>query len=122
METIGMNGDLLDDDDETSSLLPRNNNVLSTSLSELSDLSGLSTTQVADRVAMFGLNSLPDTTVPLWRQIVGHLFMTPISIIIWLAILVSGLVQDWIDFGLVLFLQIGNTVLSFVEQGKGKLV
>lgn len=56
--------------------------------------------------------------IPLWKRVLKHLFATPISLLIWLAIIVSGLVQDWIDFGLVLFLQLGNTALTFHEQGK----
>lgn len=114
-----------DDDDEGGSemeeVLSETAALLSSSsrstVPELS-LGGLTTVRAKERLAQDGPNELPSDKVPLWKRLLKHLFATPISLLIWLAIIVSGLVQDWIDFGLVLFLQLGNTALTFHEQGK----
>lgn len=83
-------------------------------------LDGLTSEQVLERRALHGPNELPSNAVPLWRRIVKHAFLSPIAVLIWLAAVVAGLVQDWIDMGLVIALQLGNTTLAFVEEGKAR--
>jgi magnesium-transporting ATPase (P-type) len=98
-------------DPETLSQLPLE--VLQTKLG--TSPQGLSKTEASQRLAQDGYNQLPETTVSPLMQFLSH-FWGPIAWMIEAAVILSALVGDWVDFGLILALLIANGVVGFWEE------
>lgn len=81
--------------------------------------SGLTDAQVEQARAKFGLNEIPAEITPLYklflRQFVGFL-----PLLIELAALVSLIVQDWADFGIIFSILMINAMLGFREEYHAK--
>jgi Mg2+-importing ATPase len=86
-------------------------------LSELSTTAnGLSQAEVAERLKQYGLN-----TIEARRQVAAlglflNQFKSPLVLILIFAAIVSGLVGEWIDAGIVLAVVLGSTLLGFAQE------
>ncbi|MEA5509891.1 plasma-membrane proton-efflux P-type ATPase [Crocosphaera sp. UHCC 0190] len=76
---------------------------------------GLSNTEAIQRQSQEGYNELPEETVSPVMQFLSH-FWGPIAWMIEAAVVLSALVGDWVDFGIILALLIGNSVVGFWEE------
>jgi H+-transporting ATPase len=76
---------------------------------------GLSQPKADQRLVQDGYNQLPTTTVSPLMQFLSH-FWGPIAWMIEAAVILSALVGDWVDFGLILALLIANGVVGFWEE------
>lgn len=78
---------------------------------------GLSQSVVNQRRAIFGLNELPEKRVSHWHKFFMK-FWGPMPWLIEIAVLLSGFLHDWKDFGFLLALLIINGLLAFYEEFK----
>ncbi len=72
---------------------------------------GLSQTVAHQRLAQNGYNQLSESTVSPLRQFLSH-FWGPIAWMIEIAVILSALVGDWVDFGLILALLIAKVFIG----------
>ncbi|KAI8149681.1 plasma-membrane proton-efflux P-type ATPase [Fennellomyces sp. T-0311] len=80
---------------------------------------GLNASEIADRQSTFGMNELPERkTNPLLKFL--RYFTGPMSYLIELACVLSGLVEDWLDFGLILALLLVNAGIGYGEERKAE--
>ncbi|KAI9318399.1 plasma-membrane proton-efflux P-type ATPase [Dichotomocladium elegans] len=80
---------------------------------------GLTAAQVAERQSQFGMNELPERkTNPIIKFL--RYFLGPMSYLIELACVLSALVGDWLDFGLIAALLIINAAIGFGEEAKAE--
>ncbi|EDY38004.1 plasma-membrane proton-efflux P-type ATPase [Cyanobium sp. PCC 7001] len=78
---------------------------------------GLASAEALRRLQDGGPNELPRHAVSPWRLLLGHLW-GPIAWMIELAALLSALVRDWSDLGLILLLLAANAGVGFWEEFK----
>ncbi|MEG3938975.1 HAD-IC family P-type ATPase [Microcoleus sp. S36b_A3] len=76
---------------------------------------GLSKKEALQRQSKGGYNELPETTVSPIMQFLSH-FWGPIAWMIEAAVILSAIVGDWVNFGIILVLLIGNGVVGFWEE------
>ena len=76
---------------------------------------GLSSNEVKEQFEKFGPNSLPENKQPAYIKFLQY-FWGPIPWMIEAAVILSAIVQDWVDFGIILLLLIVNAVVGFVEE------
>ena len=69
--------------------------------------SGLTAAEAEERLAKFGPNCLPEKVTPKWYIFVSLLWQ-PMPIMIWLAAIIEAAIQNWEDFGILLFIQIST--------------
>ncbi|KAJ3076582.1 hypothetical protein HDU98_002102 [Podochytrium sp. JEL0797] len=82
-------------------------------------LEGLTDAQVTERTAKFGLNEIPETkTNPLLKFL--SYFLGPISYLLEIACILSGVFEEWIDFGILLFVLIANACIGFFEEARAE--
>jgi len=70
--------------------------------------------EIFDRV---GPNELPDRRVPDWK-IIGISLVQPMPLMIWAASIIEAAIQNWIDMGILLFIQFANCSIGFYETKK----
>ncbi|KAJ3258619.1 hypothetical protein HK103_003407, partial [Boothiomyces macroporosus] len=80
---------------------------------------GLTDAEVESRLAQFGLNELPEIKVNPWLKFLGY-FLGPISYLLELATIISAILGNWIDFGILVFVLIANAVIGFHEEAKAE--
>ena len=78
---------------------------------------GLSTTEATARLREFGPNELEEKVVPKWKKFVAQ-FTGPMPCMIWTAIFIEGLIDDWPNVFVLLLLQIVNGTVGFYEDSK----
>lgn len=78
-------------------------------------LQGLSSQEARLRLQLHGPNTLPESRRGLWTQLFGHLW-GPIPWMIEAAALLSALVGDWTDFGIITTLLVVNGLVGFWEE------
>ncbi|MEH1850686.1 MAG: cation-transporting P-type ATPase [Nostoc sp.] len=76
---------------------------------------GLSKKESLQRQSKGGYNELPETTISPIMQFLSH-FWGPIAWMIEAAVILSAIVGDWVNFGIILLLLIGNGVVGFWEE------
>ena len=79
------------------------------------DLEGLSGEEARQRLERHGPNTLPETARSVWSQLLEHLW-GPIPWMIESAALLSALVGDWTDFGIIITLLAVNALVGFWEE------
>ncbi len=86
------------------------------------DAAGLSSREARERLAQYGPNRIEEKRVPLWRKLLSH-FAAPISLIILAASILSFLIGDLADSGVILFLFLLNGSIGFYieRQADGAL-
>eukprot|EP00762_Andalucia_godoyi_P004386 ANDGO_08214.mRNA.1 Plasma membrane ATPase 1 len=85
---------------------------------------GLTSSRASQLMEEFGPNALPEKIVTWYARVFKHLWGTalwkpkPIPLMMWIAIIVSAVIQDWIDFAVILTLHFLNTAIAFHEEQK----
>jgi len=78
---------------------------------------GLTTAEAEIRLTKYGRNELPEKIIPKWYIFLSQLWQ-PMPIMIWLAIIIEAGIQNWIDMGVLLFIQFANASIGFYEITK----
>lgn len=76
---------------------------------------GLTTTEAKNRLDKFGYNELATKKVNPFLAFLGY-FWGPMPWMIEAAIILCALVQDWVDFGIITLLLVGNGAIGFFEE------
>eukprot|EP00762_Andalucia_godoyi_P000228 ANDGO_02345.mRNA.1 ATPase 3 len=85
---------------------------------------GLSTAEAQQLLVQYGPNALPEKIVPLWRQVMKHAWgreawrPDPIPVMLWFAMIISLILEDWPDFAVIFILYFVNASLAFHEERK----
>ncbi|KAI8364404.1 plasma-membrane proton-efflux P-type ATPase [Blakeslea trispora] len=80
---------------------------------------GLTSTEVQERQAKYGLNELPEKKTNPFLKFFSY-FTGPISYLIEISCIIAAVVGDWIDFGIILALLIINAVIGYIEEAKAE--
>ncbi|KAJ1952643.1 hypothetical protein EC988_003441, partial [Linderina pennispora] len=80
-------------------------------------LKGLTNAEVEERLAQFGLNEISEKKTNPFLKFLSY-FTGAIAYLIELAFILSGVVEDWIDFGIIGGLLIINALIGFIEESK----
>ena len=78
---------------------------------------GLSSAEAAERLTLYGLNTLPEKIIPKWYIFVSQLWQ-PMPIMIWIAAIIEAAIENWIDMAILLFIQFANASIGFYEITK----
>lgn len=78
---------------------------------------GLTEEEGAKRLEQYGRNELPENIDPKWLIFLRQ-FWAPMPIMIWIAVIIEAGIQNWIDMGILLFIQFANASISFYETTK----
>lgn len=76
---------------------------------------GLSAAEAQGRLAQYGYNELPEKKVSAFELLLSY-FWGPMPWMIEAAIILCALVGDWVDFGIIGALLIGNALIGFFEE------
>ncbi|MFN5515319.1 MAG: precorrin-6A reductase, partial [Cyanobacteriota bacterium] len=76
---------------------------------------GLSAAEAQGRLAQYGYNELPEKNVSTFELLLSY-FWGPMPWMIEAAIILCALVGDWVDFGIIGALLIGNALIGFFEE------
>jgi len=71
----------------------------------------------AERLSRFGRNELISERTPKWKIFLSK-FWGPMPIMIWIAIIIEGIIEDWLNFCVLLLLQMVNGCIAFNEATK----
>jgi H+-transporting ATPase len=80
---------------------------------------GLTQAEADQRLAEHGPNALPEKVIPRWYLFVSLLWQ-PMPIMIWIAAIIEGLLENFDDMGILLFIQFANASIGFYEQTKAE--
>ena len=78
---------------------------------------GLTSEKAASRLEKYGPNELPEKVDPKWLVFLRQ-FWAPMPIMIWIAIIIEIAIQNYIDMGILLIIQMTNASISFYELNK----
>jgi H+-transporting ATPase len=82
---------------------------------EVKAASGLSSPEVAKRLAHFGYNEISEKEEPLWHRVFRR-FWGPIPWMIEVAAILSAAVQKWEDFAIIFVMLLVNAGLDFFQE------
>eukprot|EP01112_Ceratiomyxa_fruticulosa_P012205 TRINITY_DN3372_c0_g1_i2.p1 TRINITY_DN3372_c0_g1~~TRINITY_DN3372_c0_g1_i2.p1 ORF type:complete len:978 (+),score=264.55 TRINITY_DN3372_c0_g1_i2:555-3488(+) len=80
---------------------------------------GLTSEEAARRLAQFGFNEIQEVKQNPILKFLSY-FNGPIAWLIEAAVILSGVILDWIDFSIILALLVINAVIGFVEEAKAE--
>ncbi|KAI1313462.1 hypothetical protein EDD11_002522 [Mortierella claussenii] len=80
---------------------------------------GLTTAEVAERLARFGPNELAEVKRNPFLKFLSY-FTGAIAYLIEVACIISAVVKDWLDFGIILGLLLVNACIGFIEESKAE--
>lgn len=78
---------------------------------------GFTTAEADALLAKWGKNELEEKSKPKWKILLEQ-FTAPMPCMIWVAIIVEGVLENWPDFGILCALQFINGGLGFYETTK----
>jgi H+-transporting ATPase len=78
---------------------------------------GLSSDEANRRLQQCGKNQLPDNPVPKWYLLLSQ-FWKPMAIMLWIAVIVEGSIQQFADMGILLGILVINAFIAFHETIK----
>lgn len=81
------------------------------------NLDGLTTEEAEELFKLYGPNELPEKITPKWLIFLQLLYQ-PMPIMIWIAVIIELGISNWIDAGILLFIQFANASISFYESTK----
>ncbi|MDZ4159876.1 MAG: cation-transporting P-type ATPase, partial [Anaerolineaceae bacterium] len=81
-----------------------------------SEVSGLTSTEAANRLNRFGANRLQTQKSSSALGLFVNQFKSPIILILLFATLVSAFLRDWIDSIIILLIVLGSAALSFWQE------
>lgn len=84
-------------------------------IAETDPIRGLTAAEHAARLEKYGPNKLPEVEVNVCLKFLSY-FWGPMPIMIWLAIIVEAINQDWEDFVVLAILQFVNGMVGFIEE------
>ncbi len=79
---------------------------------------GLSESEAEDRLDEFGPNVLAERDAVSALQLALSQFNQPLVYILLAAVLVTGLLRDWVDMGVILGVVVINAVVGFIQESK----
>ncbi|TPX33115.1 H+-exporting ATPase [Synchytrium microbalum] len=82
-------------------------------------LKGLTDVEAAERLEKFGKNEIPEKKHNPFLKFLSY-FGGPISFLLEVAALISAIVGDWIDFGIILVVLILNACIGYFEEAKAE--
>jgi H+-transporting ATPase len=82
-------------------------------------MKGLTVEEVAERLAKFGPNQLAEKKNNPLLKFLSY-FTGAIAYLIEVAAIIAGIVEDWIDFGIILALLLINACIGFIEEAKAE--
>jgi H+-transporting ATPase len=82
-------------------------------------MKGLTANEVAERLAKFGPNQLAEKKTNPFLKFLSY-FTGAIAYLIEIAAVIAGVVQDWIDFGIITALLLINACIGFFEEAKAE--
>ncbi|KAF9438632.1 hypothetical protein BGZ76_006377 [Entomortierella beljakovae] len=80
---------------------------------------GLTQEQVADRIRTFGKNELVEAKTNQFLKFLSY-FVGPIAFLIQLACIISAIVKDWFNFGVILGLLFVNAIIGYIEESRAE--
>ncbi|KAF8983025.1 hypothetical protein BGZ46_000105 [Entomortierella lignicola] len=80
---------------------------------------GLTSTEAAERLAQFGPNELAEVKRNPFLKFLSY-FTGAIAYLIEVACIISAVVKDWLDFGIILALLLVNACIGFIEESKAE--
>jgi H+-transporting ATPase len=78
---------------------------------------GLTSEEAAKRLKKYGPNELPEKIDPKWLVFLRQ-FWAPMPIMIWIAIIIELAIENFLDMGILLAIQLTNASISFYELNK----
>lgn len=78
---------------------------------------GLTSAEAETLLAKYGKNELPEKITPKW-VIFLQLLWAPMPIMIWVAAIVEIVIENYLDMGILIFINLANASLSFYETNK----
>mmetsp|Transcript_53308 Transcript_53308/g.141266 ORF Transcript_53308/g.141266 Transcript_53308/m.141266 type:complete len:1012 (-) Transcript_53308:919-3954(-) len=78
---------------------------------------GLSTSEAQVLLEKWGRNELVEKITPLWLVIL-RLLTGPMPIMLWIAAIIEGVIENFADMGILLGIQFINAAISFYETSK----
>lgn len=86
---------------------------------ELQDIAAGLTTEVANqRLHKYGRNTISGkkSIIPKWIKLLWSHTFTMMNIVLTFATVLCGVVQDWVDFGVLIFIILTNIVVGFLQE------
>lgn len=81
---------------------------------------GLSHTEILKRQEKYGLNELPERPkTPSWKKFLEQ-FHNPLIYVLLASSVLTAILQDWLDTGIILGVVIINAIVGFVQEGKAE--
>ncbi|KAI8867626.1 calcium ATPase, partial [Ramicandelaber brevisporus] len=80
---------------------------------------GLTTDEAMRRLEQFGRNELPEKKTNPFLKFLSY-FTGSIAFLIEVACILSAVVKDWINFGIILGLLFINAIIGFVEEARAE--
>lgn len=80
---------------------------------------GLSVEEAAGRLIQFGFNEIAEKKANPILKLLSY-FWGPISWLIEAAVILSGVIKDWVDFGIILGLLFVNAFIGFIEESRAE--
>ncbi|KAF9186399.1 hypothetical protein BGZ51_002042 [Haplosporangium sp. Z 767] len=80
---------------------------------------GLTSTEAASRFSRFGPNQLTEVKRNPFFKFLSY-FTGAIAYLIEIACIISAVVKDWLDFGIILALLLVNACIGFIEESKAE--
>lgn len=80
-------------------------------------INGLTSAEADELLAVHGPNCLPENKVPAW-YIFLELLWQPMPIMIWIAAIIEAAIGNYLDMGILLFIQFANASIAFYETMK----
>jgi H+-transporting ATPase len=78
---------------------------------------GFTSQEAAELLVKYGKNELPDKSDPKWLIFLRQ-FWAPMPIMIWIAIIIEAAIKNFLDMGILLFIQFANAGISYYETTK----
>ena len=91
--------------------------LLDSSVARCAHTLGLSSVEALRRLEIFGRNEVPVEVVPKWK-IFARQFTGTMPVMLILACLLSAIVLDWEDFGIIAAMLLLNATIAFYEESK----
>jgi H+-transporting ATPase len=82
-------------------------------------LAGLTAARAKQLLEQFGRNEIPEVDTPWW-QLLGKQFVGVMPFMLEIAAIVSAVIPDWKDFGIIMAMLIINGLIGFHEEHKAK--
>ncbi|TPX30114.1 H+-exporting ATPase [Synchytrium microbalum] len=88
-------------------------------LIQTSPLQGLSAAEAAARLEKFGKNEIPEKKTNPFLKFLSY-FGGAISYLLEIAALVSAILQDWVDFGILVVVLVVNACIGYFEEARAE--